>query len=48
MVHAVRVPALNAICFVMGKPTVKPGWMIEPGAWLEVPTNAFLGPSDEP
>ena len=43
MVHAVRVPARNAIYFVMGPAVAKPGWTLESGAWLEVPVNAFLG-----
>lgn len=41
MVHAVRVPAFNAIYFVMGEAAAKPGWTVEPGAWLEIPVNAF-------
>ncbi len=41
MVHAVRVPARTSIYFVMGEPVTKPGWTVEPGAWLEVPINAF-------
>ncbi len=43
MVYAVRVPIHNTICFVMGEPVTKPGWTIEPGAWLEVPLNTFYG-----
>ena len=43
MVHAVRVPAHNMICFVMGDPVTKPGWTIEPGAWLDIPVNSFYG-----
>ena len=27
----------------MGMATTKPGWTLEPGAWLEVPVNAFYG-----
>ena len=43
MVHAVRVPARNAIYFVMGEPVTKPGWTVGPGAWLDVPVNSFYG-----
>ena len=41
MVHAVRVPTTNVIYFIMGDAAAQPGWTIEPGAWLEVPVNAF-------
>lgn len=41
MVHAVRVPDRNSIYFIMGEPVTKPGWVVEPGAWLEVPLNTF-------
>ena len=48
MVHAVRVPTHNMICFVMGEPVTKPGWTVEPGGWLEVPINTFYGFRDSP
>ena len=41
MVHAVRVPARHAIYFVMGDTITKPGWTVEPGAWLDIPINTF-------
>ena len=48
MVHAVRVPARNAIYFVMGEPVTKPGWTVEPGAWLDVPININDWPLNMP
>ena len=48
MVHAVRVPADKTICFVMGEPVTKPGWTVEPGAWVEVPINVNAWPVDMP
>ncbi len=48
MVHAVRVPAYDTICFVMGEPVTKPGWTVEPGAWVEVPINVNAWPVDMP
>ena len=37
------MPARNAIYFIMSKAVAQPGWTVEPGAWLDVPINAFLG-----
>ena len=48
MICAVRVPALHAICFVMGEPATKPGWTVEREAWVEVPTNVNAWPIDAP
>ena len=41
MGRAARVLARNAIYFVMGKAVTRIGWTVEPGAWLDIPRNAF-------